>query len=179
LPGINLLNPKRKAVDVLENVAYKTHNYHAGNTNAKPDFCYQVISKGWDGYIRFHDKHGLYNEQIIIQGDDGVDYGNQYEDIKTFFGGSRKEEELSKETSHRRDTSQRKHTEHHDQTEAGIGFVKTVVVFDILLIRKIANCGNNAKGAKVRKDINHNVINNRSHSKLVATNHPKKDKSGL
>ena len=77
------------------------------------------------------DVHGFYNQQVVIQRNDGV-YQSQedYQPIACMEGGS-KYEKFRKESGERWNSGQREESQCHNETQFRIGLIKSVIGFPV------------------------------------------------
>ena len=126
------------------------------------------------------DEHGLDNQQVVIQRDDRINQSNEHNQVITAIEGCCKYEELAEEAGKRWNTCQREQGQGHDHGEFRIGLVEAVVIVTSQLAMGVVLYGcDYTEYAEVGHDINHHVVNQRSHALRSACQYGQHDVAGL
>ncbi len=81
--------------------AAQTQHHNAGHTNGQTDGAQRTALEGGHRRIVRRDIHGLHNEQIVVQRDDGVDQRQEHHQIVALMEGGSKHKELAEESGNR------------------------------------------------------------------------------
>ena len=73
--------------------------------------------------LAFVDEHGFDDSQVVVEGDDGVQEGDEDEHVVSLLRGGGKYEEFAEESGEGRYSGRREEGQHHDEAQAGVGGV--------------------------------------------------------
>ena len=104
-------------------VANNTQKQNTCHTDHQAETHGATILEGWDRLLVRRNEHGLDNQQVVIQGDDGVDQCDEHDEVVSAIEGCCKYEELAEEACEWRNTCQREQSQGHDHGEFRVGLV--------------------------------------------------------
>ena len=108
--------------------AYNTQQQDTCHASHQADTHGASVLEGRYRLFVRSNEHCLDDEQIVIQGDDGIDQSNEYHQPMSAVECSSKHEELAEESGERRNTCQGEQGQSHDHGQLWVGLVQAVVV---------------------------------------------------
>ncbi len=168
-----------EAADVLVDAAGNAEQEYAQAAHQQADAGVGVGRESGDGGVAFVDEHGLDNPQVVVERDDGVQQGDEDEDVESLFGGGGKDEEFAEEAGERGYSRQGEQRQHHDDAEARVGGVQSVVVVDGDLSAAVLHDGDDAEGGEVGQHVDEDVVDETRHSEGVSADDAQHDVARL
>ena len=110
------------------------------------------------------DVHGLDDEQIVVERDDGIGQSNEHQQRIAGLEGCHEYEELAEESCKGRNTCQREEAERHEERKLRIALVESVVVADVDLTAVFLYRGHHSKGSEVGHHIYEEVEHESGHA---------------
>ena len=66
---------------VAVDAAYQAEKHYAGKGDPHADAFATGATEGGDDTLFFADEHGFDHEEVVVEGDDGVDQSDEHEDV--------------------------------------------------------------------------------------------------
>lgn len=171
-----------EGVNPVVGYAADAEKEYAGDADGESPAGGAVYTESGEWLVVGRDIHGLDDKQIVVEGDDGIDKGYQYEPVAHAthgLEGCHEDEELREEACEGRDACQGEEAERHKEGEARVGLIEPGVVVDANLACVLFNRGEHGEGAEVGGKINEEVENQGGHALCGAVHDAEHEVAGL
>lgn len=168
-----------KEVYVIVETAGDAKQHHTEHADAKGGTRAAVAAEGGDGGLVGLNVHGLDDEQVVVERNDGVDQGYEHEEMIAGIERCHEHEELGEETCERGDTGQGEEAERHEERELRVGAVKAVVVVHAYLAAVLLYHVKHGEGAEVGGHVDEEVEHKGGHALRRATHNSQYEVAGL
>ena len=141
--------------------AYDAEQQDAADGNHEAEALGECRAESFDLTRLFADIHCLDHQKIVVQGNDGVDEGDEHQYVDcnaALVDGCGEDEEFAEEACEGRDAGEGEHGQHHCKRQSGIGLGQSAVVINGYLAGEVLDGGDDAEGCEVGEDVYQNVI---------------------
>ena len=151
-------------VDVVVEHAAQTAHDDAGDAEEQGEAGVDVATEGGYGVVGRCDVHGLNDEQVVVERDDGVGQGDEHQQGVACVEGGHEHEELAEEACKWGYACQGEEAERHEEGQLGVGAVEAVVVGDVDLAAAFLHRGHDGEGTEVGNHVDQEVEHEGRHA---------------
>lgn len=177
--ALRFLEPEGELVDIGVEPADDADEDYAHDAEGKAHTGVAVALESGYRLLVGLDIHGLDDEQIVVEGDDGVDQRDEHKDYEPGLEGGHKHEELAEEASKGRDARKTEQAERHEEGELGVGAVVAVVVADEELAATLLGDADDEEHAEVGGHIDEQVVNDGGEALRSGSHNAEHEVTGL
>lgn len=159
-----LLYAVAETVDVVVDDSGYSEQDDTERTDGQGGARRTVAAETVDGMLGGLDVHGLDDEQVVVERDDRVHQGDEYEQVEPGVEGGHEDEELREESGKRGNTGQGEEAERHEEGQLRVGAVQAVVVVDVDFPAVLLDDVDDGKGTEVGDHVDQQVEDERGHA---------------